>query len=372
MKKITHLINGLDSGGAESVLIRLIIQDKLNEHFVISLKDDGFYGQVLDRNNVKFEKLQLDKFYNILFGIGLFKLIYLLIKFKPNTLVTWMPHSCLLGGLTGKILGIKNIIWNFRGASENINDNTLLHRIILMSCKFFQDLLPSKVVVCANYINIIFSEYGFNTSSFTTIYNGYDTDYFSRCLKARKKFRSEFFINEDIPLIGMIARWHPQKNHNLLIESLKRVKSKNMIFKCLLLGEGIKNESLIKKIERSGLTENIILRGETSEISEIMSALDIHILTSRFGEGFPNVIAEAMSCGVPCIATDVGDSRYIIGNTGWIIESNSIPAMSEKIISVIEHWKDKKDWSERSFQARKRIIENFQISQMVEKYQNLY
>ena len=71
MKKITHLINGLDSGGAESVLIRLIIQDKLNEHSVISLKDDGFYGKVLDRNNVKFEKLQLDKFYNILFGVGL-------------------------------------------------------------------------------------------------------------------------------------------------------------------------------------------------------------------------------------------------------------------------------------------------------------
>ncbi len=372
MKKITHLINGLDSGGAESVLIRLISYDKLNEHSVISIKDGGFYGKILNQNNVKCETLELNKMHNIFLGFGLFKLILLLKKFKPDVLVTWMPHSCLIGGIMGRMIGIKNIIWNFRGASENIKDNTPLHRIILMFCKILQGVLPTKVVVCANYINNIFAEYGFNTSSFVTIYNGYDTDIFSKCMKAREKYRSEFLIPEDTPLIGMIARWHPQKNHKLLFESLKIAKSKNIVFKCLLLGEGIKNESLLEMIKRSGLTEDLILRGETSRISEIMSALDIHVLTSRFGEGFPNVIAEAMSCEVPCIATNVGDSRHIIGKTGWISESNSISEMSENIISVIELWKDKKDWNERSFQARKRIIENFHVSQMVDNYQNLY
>ena len=111
MKKITHLINGLDSGGAETVLVRLILNDSQgNKHLVISLKDDGFYGKQLKENGVTVKSLELNKPHNVIFGIGIFKLLNLLRKNKTDTLIAWMPHSCLLGGLAGKICGIKKII----------------------------------------------------------------------------------------------------------------------------------------------------------------------------------------------------------------------------------------------------------------------
>ena len=373
MKKITHLINGLDSGGAETVLVRLILNDSQgNKHLVISLKDDGFYGKQLKENGVTVKSLELNKPHNVIFGIGVFKLLNLLRKNKTDTLIAWMPHSCLLGGLVGKICGIKKIIWNFRGASENLNDNTKLHHIVLFTCKKLQKYIPNKIIVCANYVNDVLGNYGFETSNIKVIFNGYDSNEYSINNKSRKEIRKELQVPKDIPLLGMIARWHPQKNHGLLIESLKLIKSRNLEFRCLLLGEGIQNELILESISKLGMSDFFILRNETKNIPAILNALDIHILSSKFGEGFPNVIAEAMLCGTPCIATDIGDSELIVGQTGWISKNDSVSEMSDKIFKAIEYWKDKKAWHNKSNEARNRIIKNFHISSMINNYQNIY
>ena len=372
MKKIVHLINGLDSGGAETVLVRLVMNDNHNEHIVISLKDEGFYGDYLKKNNIKVEYLGLNRMRNVLLGIGLPKLLYFLRKHQCYAIMTWMPHSCLLGGIAAKILGIKKIIWNFRGASENLKDNTRMHRIVLRLCRGLQNFIPKKTVVCANYVNDILKDYGFETSNFEVIYNGYDTSLYSRNLKSRKSIRADFSIPDNLPLIGMIARWHPQKNHDLLIESLKIVSSKGLKFKCLLMGDGIETEKVRSVIKKSGISDKLILKNETSRIPDIMSSLDIHVLSSKFGEGFPNVLAEAMSCEVPCIATDIGDSKLIIGNTGWISKNDCLLEMSQSIEEALLAWKNKDEWSKRSLEARERVIFNFDLSRMVKNYQKLF
>jgi len=372
MKKIIHLINGLDAGGAETVLVRLIMNDDQNEHIVISLKGHGFYGDYLEKNDVKVELLELNKLHNIFLGMGLFKLLYLLRKYKTDVIITWMPHACVLGGIAGKVFGIKNIIWNFRGATENLKENTKLHRIVLKLCKELQNFIPNKIVVCADYVNDVFKDYGFDTSRFEVIYNGYDTNEYSRNIRSRKIIRSTFSVPDNIPLIGMIARWHPQKNHNLLIESLKVVKSKGFKFKCLLLGESIATDPVSLMVRNSGMIDRFILKNETSKITDTMSSLDIHVLSSKFGEGFPNVIAEAMLCEVPCIATDIGDTKLIIGDTGWVSKNDSVLEMSRNIIEALLAWENKDAWNQRSTKARNRVIENFHISKMVKNYQKLY
>jgi len=95
-------------------------------------------------------------------------------------------------------------------------------------------------------------------------------------------------------------------------------------------------------------------------------------LSSKFGEGFPNVIAEAMLCEVPCIATDIGDTKLIIGDTGWVSKNDSVLEMSRNIIEALLAWENKDAWNQRSTKARNRVIENFHISKMVKNYQKLY
>src|SRR5690606_24672905 len=133
--------------------------------------------------------------------------------------------------------------------------------------------------------------------------------------------------------IGMVARYHPQKDHGNLIDALKRLKHNHQnTFTCLLVGDGMTqgNIELKQRIEQAGLGKNVMLLGPRTDIVAIMNALDIHVLSS-LGEAFPNVVAEAMACGTPCVITDVGDAALIVGDTGWIAPPCNDSALANAI-----------------------------------------
>ena len=112
-----------------------------------------------------------------------------------------------------------------------------------------------------------------------------------------------------------------QKDHLNLLNALNLIKSKNINFFCVLIGFNVdkKNVKLKSEISKLKLTNHVKLLGQNDNISDVMNGLDIHVLGSRYGEGFPNVVAEAMACGTPCVVTDVGDSGLIVGKTGWVV-----------------------------------------------------
>ena len=160
-------------------------------------------------------------------------------------------------------------------------------------------------------------------------------------------------------MIGNVARYDPQKDHLNLLKALELICSKKINFYCFLIGSNIdkKNIELVSEIKKLKLTNHIKLIGQNSDITQIMNGLDLHILSSSYGEGFPNVVAESMACGTPCVVTDVGDSSYIVGKSGWVIPPNDHIKLAKALEKALNE-KGTFKWNKRCNQARLRIKKN--------------
>ena len=118
------------------------------------------------------------------------------------------------------------------------------------------------------------------------------------------------------------------------------------------------------------LTDNVRLIGRRDDIPAVMNAIDLFVLSSSFGEAFPNVLNEAMACGTPCVTTDVGDAAHIVGNTGWTVPIHNPEALAESImLAMNEKQSDQSAWEDRKNRVRTRIVDNFNVEKMVAEYE---
>ncbi|WP_240474058.1 glycosyltransferase [Salinivibrio socompensis] len=176
-------------------------------------------------------------------------------------------------------------------------------------------------------------------------------------------------------LLGTIGRFNPQKDHVGLLKSLDLVKRRCSEFSAVLIGKDITSNNLflMDKIKKIEFEDNISLLGQRTDIATIMNSLDVHILSSSFGEGFPNVVAEAMACGTPCITTDVGDAAIIVGDTGWVVPPKDPQALANAILEAMEEKQNNPQaWQARKQACRERIINNFSIEKMVSSYHQVW
>ncbi len=192
------------------------------------------------------------------------------------------------------------------------------------------------------------------------------------------KFKNLNLENDtNLIVLGYAGRWHPQKNFEFFFECLSNIKDKFNYkkLKVLMAGDLIseKNVELVKLIKKNGLLKEIKLLGEISNMVKFYNSIDLNILTSSYGEAFPNVIAEAMSCETPCISTNVGDVKKIIGDYGWVSEQNDKKKFCENIIDASELKNNNlKKWNELKINCRSRIIINYSQSKMIKNYNKVF
>lgn len=370
--KVVHIITGLNNGGAEGVLYRLVTNDRKNTHVVISLMDAGKYGPLLVESNIKTYYLELSR--GSLSLSPLFRLKEIIKKEKPEIIQTWMSHADLIGGLVSKLSGHKNVIWNIRHSNLTFRISNIKTNAVIMACMLMSKAIPKSIICCSEKTYRDYGGKGYPKNKMTVISNGYDFKKFNIDVKSRKKIRKELNITEDTKLLGMVARYDPNKNHQGLLQALKLVKKHDSNFKMLLVGRDLNysNEIIVSLIEKFELEDHIILLDQRSDIPSIMNALDIHILSSISGEGFPNVLAEAMACGTLCIATNTGDSKVIIDDYGWIVEPNNDKSLSETILKALKLKDDSFIWAEKQRLAKEHIINNFSLSLMIDKYNDIW
>ncbi len=370
-KKIVHIITGLNNGGAEAVLYRLCKYDRMNEHIVISMMDNGKYGDLLKAENIEVHTLDMP--IGKLTLSGIFKLYKLIRLKKPNVVQTWMYHANLIGGIIAKIARVKKIIWGIHHSSLDKKANK---RSTILIAKFSAKLsrfIPSDIVYCAEKSYQVHSDIGYKCKSMQVVANGYELDKFYPNKKNIENLTNNLNLNFTKNIIGFVARFDELKDHDNLFQALKLLKQK-VDFKCLLIGANMfeTNNELIKLIRKYDLMENILLLGERSDIANLMNLLDIHILSSH-SEAFPNVLCEAMACGTPCITTDVGDAGFIVKSTGWIVPIRNPIELSNGILSAInEKNENSEKFSKRQLQSRERIVNNFSMETMIEKYKNIW
>jgi glycosyltransferase involved in cell wall biosynthesis len=224
-------------------------------------------------------------------------------------------------------------------------------------------------VCCSRQASVVHQKLGYAAARFHLIANGYDLSYFQPDPEARVRIRRSWGIPDGEALIGFVARWDPQKDHANLFRALAK-----LVYRCVLIGDGMddRNRELLSLIIRHHLDSRLILAGPRDDIPAVMNALDIHVLSS-VSEAFPNVVAEAMSCGTPCVATDVGDSAKIIGETGWVVPAMEDDALAGAIHCALEERINTPDlWQDRRQACRRRIGECFSLEKMIRSYCSLW
>lgn len=368
MTKILHIITGLDDGGAEGVLFRLVKADEHNQHCVVSLLDEGKYGPLLEALDVKVICLRMAKG-RLSLNVFL-KLWRICNEHKPDIVQTWMYHADLIGGVVARLAGVSRVYWNIRHSELVPGKSSRSTILVARVCAWLSHIVPRKIICCAERAVQVHVDAGYARSKFFVIGNGYDLNRFVPDEQAAGRIKNELKLY-DVPVLGMVGRFNAQKDHRNLLNALSLLKARGVAFVCLLVGTGLKNdnEKICDWINRDGLTENVLLLGPRIDIDGVMNALDLKILSSSFGEAFPNVLAEAMACGTPCVTTDVGDAALIVGATGWVVRPQDPGQLADAIqYALNEMGNDPFAWEIRKQACRHRILENYSVQRMVALY----
>ena len=371
LKTVCHVITGLNDGGAEGVLFRLCSHDLAHAHVVVSLSDEGKYGPLLRAMGVEVHSLGMRP--NVPSFFVLVKFIRWLRLYKPDVVQTWMYHADLFGSIAARVAGIKAIVWGVRHTTFEPGKSKKTSIFIAKLLAKLSWWLPVRIAVCAQRAMDVHEALGYDRAIMRFIPNGYDlADFMPKPVEARA-LRAEWVAEPDISLIGTVGRYDPQKDHANLLQALAILHSRKIPLRCVLVGTNLDddNQELIEQIQNLGLEEMVILLGRRTDIAAVMSALDVHVLPSAYGEAFPNVVAEAMACETPCVVTDVGDAAYIVGDTGWIVPPRDADALANALANALIA-SQQANWQERCVLARKHIEEKFGIQRMVTAYSELW
>jgi glycosyltransferase involved in cell wall biosynthesis len=340
-------------------------------HYVIALMKADKYGYMLEDAGVNVQYLDMPR--GKLTFKGLIRLWGYLRKIRPDVVQTWMYHSDLIGGVIARLAGMRRIFWGIR--NSNLGTQVLPRSTILVAriCALLSPFVPTAIVSCSQQAALAHQTFGYASKKFVIIPNGYPINQFKPDNTTRNRLRAEWDIDPETVLLGMVARFDPQKDHDNLLKALRIVKTRGIVFRCALIGSGMTadNRVLMDVISAQHLMTDILLLGRQDDIPAVMNALDLHVLSSC-GEAFPNVLAEAMACGVPCVTTNVGDSKFIVGETGWVVKAKDPEVLADAIEAALIEMKDKQQWHMLAELARKRIIDHFSLETMVSAYRDLW
>jgi sugar transferase (PEP-CTERM/EpsH1 system associated) len=358
---VLHLIQGLKLGGLENVTLDLL--NNLNkDHYKPSICCFDTLGDLSNRinGNIKVHFLKrrqgIDYFYP-------FKLAKLLKKKKIQILHLHNSTAFFYGVIAGKLAGIPAIVYTehardvFPGFRVRVADKLL---------SYFTD----KIIVVADYLkkNLIKHE-KFNEKKISVIYNGIDSGEFNISADRQKK-RKELDIDIKAPVVGIVARLDPIKNHACLIKAMKNVINKYPDALLLIVGDGPINSELKEMVKDMALEKNIRFLGMRTDVHEILSVMDVFVLCSR-SEGLSVTLLEAMSSGKAVVATRVGGTPELIEHDmeGLLVESDDREGLSGAILELLTHRSKAAKLGET---ARRKVEEQFSLVNMVKKYEEIY
>ncbi len=368
--KVCHIITGLTTGGAETVLKRLIESDpeSIPDIVVVSLTHPlAIIGESLLNQGVKVYALNLSPLgFNI--PIILWQLVKLIRQYQPQIVQTWMYHADLLGGVAAYLAGQRNIVWNIRIAAVP-KDNKLTIAIVRISA-LLSHWLPQKIVCVAEAAKRLHIDYGYDANRMVVIHNGLDIANFTANTAQIAALRQQCFAENEM-VIGWVGRFHPDKGHENFVKAAAIIVKSYPQAKFLLVGEDcdVNNTQLMASLTGRDLLRHFILLGERSDVPVCLAVMDIFCMPSS-NEGFPNALVEAMAMGLPCIATDVGDTAFLVGDTAIVVPPQNEQALAEGLLQVIAL--SAKQREQMGQQAKERVRSEFSIEKARARFEAVY
>ena len=369
--RICHVIHDTQVGGTETMLHRIVKgTHRRQQTDVISLTGCGPVGEQIRELGVplhsigciqsgrpRFEKLPT-----------LFSLLY---QLQPDVVQTWGYHADLIGGVAARMMTRAAVVWNIRHATL---DPAVDSRNVLRSarlCAGLSRFVPQKILSNSHAAIHSHAKAGYRERNMSVIPNGFDTLRFRPSHEQERVIRSELGIPRDAKVVGMCGRFHRHKGQDAFVRAASRLAASRANVHFLMAGKGCdhNNETLVTWIRSAGLESQFHLLGVRNDIPRVLNAMDVYLLPS-ITEGLPNVVGEAMACGVPVVATDVGDAGRLVGDCGIIVTVGDAEAMANGIETTLRA--DRHEARTRSERARLRIERDYSIRRIIGRYQSVW
>lgn len=369
--KIVHVISGLNVGGAEMALYRLLSRTdhRRFESIVVCLIESGPVGEKIQGLGIPAYSLGMGR--GRPSARGLLRLVRLLHRERPHIVQTWLYHADLLGLISARLAGIPTVVWNLRASNMDMAQYRPLSGWTVRACAFLSRL-PRVVVVNSEAGQAFHARIGYRPRAWILIGNGYDLEQFRPDAAARLNLRRELGVESNALLIGLVARFDPMKDHATFLRAAGELGRMKPAARFVLAGEGVTvdNHLLSELIAQESLDGRVYRLGSRSDIPYLTAALDIASSSSAYGEGFPNMVAEAMACGVPCVVTDAGDSARIVCQTGVVVPPKNPQALAQGWQKLIEMGVEGRQ--QLGQMARERVRTNYSLEQVARRYAELY
>lgn len=352
------------------MLLKLL--ERLDTRFsphVISLTNTGEVGQRMKARGIPVEAMGMRP--GSVSPTAFFRLVRRLKMLNPDVLHTWMYHADLLGGLAARLAGVPAVGWSIRQSNLSSDVNKRMTLAVVRACSLLSRWVPDKILCCSEVARQVHVNFGYAAGKMVVIPNGFDLALFQPDKTARVQVRAELGVSQNTPLVGLVGRFDPQKNHAGFFEAAGLLNKKMPGVHYLLAGKGIdeNNDVIMRVVSNAGVRDVTHLLGLRSDIPRLMAALDV-LVSSSSGEAFPNVLGEAMACGVPCAVTDVGDSAYIVGDTGQVVKAGDMASLAEAVeVLLTMSYAERASLSKR---ARELVAEHFEIGNVVKRYELFY
>jgi len=374
--KIIHIINSLNKGGAEGNLYRLTKFQKKKykkkiDIIIITLINNGFYEVDLKKKGIKIFSLDIKKENNF---FDYFKKILKFRKFikkqKPDIIQSWMYHSNFLTIFVQRVFHHK-IFWNIRHTILDTKMSKKTTILVSKICALFSGYVPKKIIYCSEKsIKFHENQHFYSKHKTTLIDNGYSNNIYFPSSYHRQNFRKKNKIKKSDIILGFAGRYTKEKNINSLLFAFSKIIKEYDNVYLYMVGKNINNlnNDLTRYINDFRIKDKVFLLNEQKNLLKFYNGIDLLLLTSH-SESFPNVVAEAMLCSTPVLSSDVGSSKKIIGDCGFIMNKNNNITILNNLKKLIVFFQyRKKEWKNLKKKSQIRIKKNFSIEKMANQY----
>jgi glycosyltransferase involved in cell wall biosynthesis/GT2 family glycosyltransferase len=369
MTRIMHVITGLAIGGAETTLLKLLsVTSGDFEPVVVSLTDEGTIGPFVSRLGIPVYSLRLDR--TVPHPIRTLSIVSLARRLRPQLIQGWMPHGNLMASLAGGFSETRPpVMWSIHQSLYSLSSEPWRTRAAIRLATGFSRK-TAAIIYVSRTSKKQHEALGYHASNGLVIPNGIDCVTFRPDEAARREVRAELGIENDAILVGLVARYHPMKDHATFLRAAAAVSRVHPSVRFALVGLGTREHpAILALIRELQLQERVLLLGERQDMPRLTAAFDI-ACSSSWTEAFSISLGEAMACGIPCVVTDVGDSAYMVADTGISVPPARPEAFAQALCHLIE--------SEPAYRrqlgmaARRRVEEEFSLPVIVRRYELLY
>lgn len=362
---VLHVITGLETGGAERMLYRLLGAVPVGRHAVVCLREAGPIAADIESLGVPVQALEMRPGWP---SMRAFLMLRRQVgRMRPRIVHGWMYHGCLAATLACR--GVP-VVWGIHhgsdpGSRERRRTRAVVRLLARLSGR------PSSVVYCSRASARRHRELGFRPPGERVIANGFDTNEFRPDSLGRRAVRAEIGVSEATLVVGHIARFHPAKDHATFLAAAARLAGSLPDVHFVMAGRDVHpgNRFLRRSVSREGLEGRVDLLGERRDVPRLLNALDL-LVSSSHGEAFPLVLGEAMATGILCVTTDVGDSAAIVGSCGRIVPPRDPGALADASWELLTM--EASDRRRLAEAARRHIVETFPLERVTEEYEALY